>query len=54
MELALKISKEIIWHFICDECNLWWSFGSSDNYQPKRDVFCPHCGHKNKIEDLEE
>ena len=47
----LKLAKETIWHFTCDFCNLWWSFASSDAYEPKDSIFCPHCGKKNKIED---
>ena len=47
----LKLAKETIWHFTCDFCNLWWSFASSDGYEPKDSIFCPHCGKKNKIED---
>jgi len=48
---TLKLAKETIWHFTCDFCNLWWSFASSDGYEPKDSIFCPHCGKKNKIED---
>ena len=47
----MKLAKETIWHFTCDYCNLWWSFASSDDYEPKDGIFCPHCGKKNKIEE---
>tara|TARA_X000001036_G_scaffold361025_1_gene344162 strand:- start:1130 stop:1357 length:228 start_codon:yes stop_codon:yes gene_type:complete len=46
----MKIIKETIWHFTCDFCGIWWSFASSDEYQPKKNVFCPHCGEENEIE----
>ena len=46
----MKLTKETIWHFTCDFCKLWWSFASSDEFQPKRNIFCPHCGKENKIE----
>ena len=49
----LKLNKETLWHFTCDHCHLWWSFASSDNYVPKRQIFCPHCGVKNEIEPFE-
>ena len=38
----MKLTKETIWHFTCDFCKLWWSFASSDEYQPKKKIFCPH------------
>jgi len=47
----VKLAKETIWHFTCDYCNLWWSFASSDDYEPKDSIHCPHCGKTNKIED---
>jgi DNA-directed RNA polymerase subunit RPC12/RpoP len=37
--------REILWHFICSKCKLWWSFGTDDNWKPK-EWFCPHCGTK--------
>ena len=40
----MKLTKETIWHFTCDFCKLWWSFASSDEFQPRKNVFCPHCG----------
>ena len=47
----MKLIKETIWHFTCDFCKLWWSFASSDEFQPKKKIFCPHCGKKNEIDD---
>ncbi len=47
----MKLTKETIWHFTCDFCKLWWSFASSDEFQPKNNIFCPHCGKKNEIDD---
>ena len=49
----MKLTKETIWHFTCDFCKLWWSFASSDEFQPKKNIFCPHCGKENKIDDDE-
>ena len=50
-EVSMKLTKETIWHFTCDFCKLWWSFASSDEFQPKNNIFCPHCGKKNEIDD---
>ena len=50
----MKLTKETIWHFTCDFCKLWWSFASSDDFQPKKNIFCPHCGKENKIDDDEQ
>ena len=47
----MKLTKETIWHFTCDFCKLWWSFASSDEFQPKNNIFCPHCGKENEIDD---
>ena len=41
----LKYSEELIIHFTCDECKLWWSMAVS-NAPIQRIIFCPHCGHK--------
>tara|TARA_B100001250_G_C19553424_1_gene680063 strand:- start:252 stop:413 length:162 start_codon:yes stop_codon:yes gene_type:complete len=50
MGKKMKVVKETLWHFTCDFCNIWWSFACSDDYHPKGEIFCPHCGEKNKIE----
>lgn len=50
----LKYSEELIIHFTCDECKLWWSMAVSNEYDNikwlpapiQRIIFCPHCGHK--------
>ena len=36
-------SKEIIWHFTRGTCSNWWSYATSDSYEPKT-MTCPHCG----------
>ena len=50
-EVSMKLTKETIWHFTCDFCKLWWSFASSDEFEPKKNIFCPHCGKKNEIDE---
>jgi len=42
--------REVIWHFLCSQCKLWWSFATDDNWKPK-EWYCPHCGHKKKHEE---
>ncbi len=27
--------REILWHFICSKCKLWWSFGTADEWKRK-------------------
>jgi len=39
--------REILWHFVCSKCSLWWSFGTTDEWKPKG-WYCPHCGHRNE------
>ena len=50
-EVTMKLTNETIWHFTCDFCKLWWAFASRDEFQPKKKIFCPHCGKKNEIDD---
>ena len=38
--------REVIWHFLCSQCTLWWSFATGDDWKPK-EWYCPHCGTKN-------
>ena len=44
----MKYSREILWHFTCEECKGWWSFASSDDWHPLSasvsQFYCPHCG----------
>ena len=48
----MKYSDELLLHFTCDKCSMWWSIAISDNWNPTQDVpvgrswFCPWCGHK--------
>tara|TARA_Y100001963_G_C6633842_1_gene377596 strand:- start:60 stop:254 length:195 start_codon:yes stop_codon:yes gene_type:complete len=56
-----KFSKEIIYHFNCGKCNKWWSIAdyhllSLDNLKNlhyKEPITCPHCGHKEKVKEIE-
>ena len=44
----MKSSKETIWHFTCEKCLGWWSVASHDKWKPKN-LYCTHCGEKQKI-----
>jgi transcription elongation factor Elf1 len=41
--------KEILYHFTCLFCKMWWSIACSDDWSPTQsELFCPHCGKKQK------
>jgi rRNA maturation endonuclease Nob1 len=37
-----KISREILYHFQCEQCQKWWSI--SDAPVDKKSWYCPWCG----------
>ena len=43
----MNYSYEKIYHFTCDECELWWSIaGTNINVEKKSAWYCPWCGHE--------
>jgi predicted RNA-binding Zn-ribbon protein involved in translation (DUF1610 family) len=40
----LKISKEVLTHFQCGQCEKWWTIG--DAPKSKKVWYCPWCGVK--------
>jgi len=45
----MKYSEELILHFTCDKCSLWWSIAISNKSwvsMQQAAWFCPWCGHK--------
>ena len=49
MVANMKYSKELIYHFTCDKCNLWWSIALESELNNRfKEWFCPWCGHKHK------
>lgn len=42
-----NISKEMLYHFQCDDCKKWWTIG--DAPEDKCDWFCPWCGHEQVV-----
>ena len=48
--MAHQVSKEILYHFLCDACTKWWSIG---DWEPKKTLTCPHCNHKDEVVELD-
>ncbi len=52
-----EYTVELLYHFTCGNCHLWWSWASTPtqvkNYPlslPEDElIFCPHCGTKNTM-----
>lgn len=44
-------SKETIWHFSCYDCKGWWSIAATDGWEPRKSIYCTHCG-KNQSEEI--
>ena len=42
----MNYSKEIIHHFTCDRCDMWWSIAAENMDIDKKTWTCPWCGHK--------
>lgn len=43
---------ELLYHFLCCNCNKWWSIGDFNKVKQDR-AYCPHCGCSAIIEQLE-
>jgi hypothetical protein len=44
----MKISYEILKHFQCSACDMWWSIGDAPIGTTKH-WFCPWCGFKHDV-----
>ena len=43
----MNYTKEQIFHFTCEKCNLWWSIAAENiNYGTPKTWTCPWCSHK--------
>lgn len=44
-------SIENLFHFRCSKCQKWWSIGDPKKagWNPRKELFCPLCGHKQKV-----
>lgn len=47
----MKVYKEILNHFACDECRRWWSIASV-SFDVGQAVHCPWCGDQNTISEV--
>ena len=51
-----RVSKEILYHFNCGNCNKWWSIAdyhllslnNTENLKYNKKITCPQCGHQEK------
>ena len=42
----MNYSKEQIFHFVCEKCDMWWSIAVEDFNPMLKTWTCPWCGHK--------
>jgi len=44
----IEFSKEVVYHFTCPSCKLWWSIAlqDTDDKVVNREFYCPWCGDK--------
>lgn len=47
----MKLSTELLNHFLCDFCQCWWSIASL-NFHICQTINCPYCGKENKITEI--
>lgn len=47
--LTKYCSKKINWHFVCTDCEDWWSIAANNDWEPN-ELYCPHCGLKQSFE----
>ena len=43
----MTTNPELIYHFTCEKCKLWWSIATTDPLD-KKTWYCPWCSHKHK------
>ena len=41
----MNYSIEKIFHFVCINCQLWWSIATENMKMDKKSMTCPHCKH---------
>ena len=45
MAVYMRFSKETLYHFTCEKCDLWWSIAVENMKQSYRTWYCPWCAH---------
>ena len=49
---TIKIASiEILYHFTCKSCKNWWSIAMEKPEWKPKEMWCPHCGYKQKNDD---
>ena len=46
----IKYSIELLCHFICQDCDNWVTIG---DWVKQNEVYCPNCGIKSIVEEIE-
>tara|TARA_Y100000401_G_C8214279_1_gene170044 strand:- start:257 stop:460 length:204 start_codon:yes stop_codon:yes gene_type:complete len=45
----MEYSTEMLYHFNCEKCKMWWSVASTPNMVLyNKTWYCTWCGHKHK------
>lgn len=47
------VSLELLYHYNCDTCKKWWTIADFV-VKPGHQIFCPHCGYFNTIDEVVE
>lgn len=50
--LLMNVALEYLYHFCCDACGRWWSHADLEP-QIGDQLYCPHCGHLNRVERID-
>jgi hypothetical protein len=37
----ITFSKEVLTHFLCEDCKKWWTVG---DWEQENNMCCPYCG----------
>ena len=46
-------SVEVLYHFTCEKCKNWWSIAMEKTGWNPKEMWCPHCGSKQKEQQIE-
>ena len=47
----MKVALEFLYHCCCDFCEKWWSIADITPIIGEK-MFCPHCGARNPVEQV--
>ncbi len=46
-----RLSKEILYHFNCGDCDKWWTI-SDHHLLSKNTITCPHCRAEKEFKEI--